>query len=64
MFFILVNDNHAIEASPEDKCLYGKLLYVNDLVTYEATTVAKLEKEFIGSVNEYLKSCEELGCEA
>jgi predicted HicB family RNase H-like nuclease len=30
----------SIEASPEDNCLYGKLLYIQALVNYEAETVA------------------------
>lgn len=49
--------------STEDKCLYGKLLYVNDLVTYEAKTISDLEKEFRKSVNDYIKTCDELGRE-
>lgn len=53
----------SIEINSEEKCLYGKLLYINDLVTYEANTVAKLEVEFKESVNEYLASCKELGRE-
>ena len=53
----------SIDISTEDKCLYGKLLYVNDLVTYEAKTIAELEKEFRKSVNDYLKTCDELGRE-
>ena len=50
----------SIEADPESKCLYGKLLYINDLITYEALTVAKLEAAFKKSVNEYLITCQEL----
>lgn len=53
----------SIDVSTEDKCLYGKLLYVNDLVTYEAKTVSELEKEFKKSVDSYLKTCDELGRE-
>ncbi len=53
----------SIEASLEDKCLYGKLLYVNDLVTYEAQTVKQLENEFKKAVDEYVKTCEKLGRE-
>ena len=36
----------SIEASPEDNCLYGKLLYIQALVNYEAETVAALEQAF------------------
>lgn len=54
----------SIDISAEDKCLYGKLLHVNDLVTYEAKTVIDLEKEFKKSVDDYLKTCDKLGREA
>ena len=50
----------SIEASVEDKCLHGKLLYVNDLITYEAQTFAKLNTEFKKSVDEYLILCKQL----
>jgi len=50
----------SIMVDSEEKCLYGKLLYINDLVTYEAATVLKLETEFKKSVNEYLATCKEL----
>ena len=53
----------SIEADSEAKCLYGKLLYISDLVTYEADTVVKLEKEFKISVDEYLETCKELNKE-
>lgn len=50
----------SIEVDPEDKLLHGKLLYINDLVTYEASTVIELEHEFQNSVNEYLDTCSAL----
>lgn len=53
----------SIDVDPQDKCLYGKLLYVNDLITYEATTVAKLEFEFKQAVNDYLDTCKALNRE-
>ncbi len=53
----------SIEADPENKCLYGKLLYVNDLITYEATTVAKLEVEFKKAISDYLETCKSLNRE-
>lgn len=53
----------SIEADPVSKCLNGELLYINDLVTYEADTVAKLEIEFKHAVDDYLKTCKELGRE-
>ena len=35
-----------VEYSSEDKVLFGKIAYINDLVTFEATTVKDLEKSY------------------
>lgn len=43
--------------------LFGKLLFVNDLVTYEAMTVAELQHEFRAAVDDYLETCRQLGRE-
>ena len=51
----------SIEASIEDHCLFGKILFISDLVTYEAETVSDLEAEFIAAVDDYLLTCRETG---
>ena len=43
--------------------LYGKLLYIDDLIAYEAQTIPELEKEFQAAVDEYLEDCADLGVE-
>jgi len=48
-----------VQYSAEDKCLFGKLAFIRDLVNYEATTVERLEIEFKAAVDDYLKQCEE-----
>lgn len=53
----------SIEVSSEDRCLFGKILFINDLVTYEAETVTDLEAEFITAVDDYLLTCKEVGKE-
>ncbi|WP_026596620.1 type II toxin-antitoxin system HicB family antitoxin [Methylohalobius crimeensis] len=53
----------SIEPQLDDNKLYGKLLFIRDLVTYEADTLAELKKEFEASVDAYLEDCEELGRE-
>lgn len=50
----------SIEASAEDKVLYGKLLCISDLVTYEAASITALEAEFKHAVNDYLLTCSRL----
>ncbi|NHB95641.1 type II toxin-antitoxin system HicB family antitoxin [Photorhabdus stackebrandtii] len=49
-----------IEFNVEDNFLFGKLAYIRDLVTYQATTIKKLEEEFKKSVDLYLQDCREL----
>jgi len=51
----------SIEASPEDNCLYGKLLFIRALVSYEGQTVAELASAFKQAVDEYLDTCAQLG---
>lgn len=41
----------------------GKLLFIEDLVTFEATTPAQLRKEFEAAVDDYLETCEAVGKE-
>lgn len=35
----------------------GKILFINDLVTYEAAEPAKLQKEFEAAVEDYIETC-------
>lgn len=53
----------SMEIDPEDCCLHGKLLHINDLVTYESESVQGLRKEFEAAVDDYLETCAELGQE-
>ncbi len=54
----------SVECSIEDDCLHGKILHVNDLVTFEASTPSELQKAFEESVEDYLATCVQLGKEA
>jgi len=53
----------SIEVSVEDHCLHGKILFITDLVTYEAATVSDLETAFIEAVDDYFLTCKEIGKE-
>lgn len=53
----------SIEASTEDNCLFGKLLFIRALVNYEGQTVAELEHAFQEAVDDYLATCKQLGQE-
>ena len=45
----------------DSKELFGKILFIRDLVTYAADTVPELENEFKVAIDDYLETCEELG---
>ena len=45
----------SVEYSNEDKCFFGKLEMIDDLVTFEASTVDDLEKFFQDSVDDYIE---------
>ncbi len=53
----------SVEISGEDNTLYGHVLDLpNDTeITYEGETVADLQEDFKGAVDDYLVYCEEAG---
>ena len=51
----------SIEFSEEDSVFFGKILYIRDLVLYEATSEEELQKSFERAVDEYLADCKKLG---
>lgn len=52
-----------VEYSQEDKCFFGKLDMINDLVTFEADNATELETNFHNAVDEYIETCNQLGRE-
>ncbi len=50
----------SVEYSHEDKCFFGKLEMIDDLVTFEATSVDELEANFKHSVDDYIDTCSAL----
>ncbi|HEY6143232.1 MAG TPA: type II toxin-antitoxin system HicB family antitoxin [Flavobacterium sp.] len=49
-----------VEFSAEDKIFFGKIQGINDLVTFEGTSVDELAVAFEESVNDYLETCKAL----
>lgn len=49
------------ELDMERQVCRGRLLFVDDLVTYEAPTPAGLRREFEAAVDDYLATCRDLG---
>ena len=55
------NYDGSIEASLEDGCLFGRILFINDKIFYEGRTLDDLRASFEEAVDEYVVTCEELG---
>lgn len=52
----------SVEYSDEDRCLYGKVQGLHGtLISYEGDSVADLETDFKGAIDDYLVSCCERG---
>lgn len=51
----------SIEFSVEDNCLYGQILFVRDLITYEAEQIGELKLAFEKAVDYYLDKCQREG---
>ena len=47
----------SIEISIEDNCLFGKILFINDLVSFEGNTPSELRTAFEQAVDHYLQKC-------
>ena len=49
----------SIEYSKEDDLLYGKVLGIKGLISFEGKTGKELELDFIETIDEYLLDCKE-----
>ena len=50
----------SIRFSAEDEVFHGKVLGINDLVTFEGKSVAELKKAFKEAIEDYLETCKNL----
>lgn len=50
-----------VEFSLTDKVLYGQVVDVNSLISYEGKDLSELEADFRGAVDDYLAMCQEHG---
>ncbi len=46
-----------INFSVEDKVFYGNILGINDVVTFEGTSIKEVKNAFHKAVNDYLATC-------
>ena len=51
------------EYSTEDQCLWGKIQFINDVITYESDSAVKIQIEFELAVDDYIEFCVEVGKE-
>ncbi|AFL83766.1 protein encoded in hypervariable junctions of pilus gene clusters [Belliella baltica DSM 15883] len=51
----------SIEYSPEDSMLYGKVIGIQGLISYEGETGKLLEEDFKLAVESYLSDCKQNG---
>jgi predicted HicB family RNase H-like nuclease len=49
-----------VEFSAEDRIFFGKIQGINDLVTFEGSSVEELEEAFQEAVMDYLETCKTL----
>jgi len=49
-----------VHFSADDEVFYGKILGINDLVTFEGQSVKELKKSFKDAIEDYLETCKEL----
>lgn len=46
--------------SADDEVFFGKLIGINDLISFEGESVVELKKAFHEAVEDYLETCKEL----
>ncbi len=52
-----------VDFCAEDDVFYGKVHGINDLITFEGTSVKELKKNFKEAIDDYLETCSELNKE-
>ena len=55
--------NGTVEYSKEAKCLFGKVVGIKSLISYEGNSIQELEEDFQKTVDEYIEECRKQGVE-
>ena len=53
----------SVEFSDEDDVFFGRIIGINDRITYEGRDVKSLRDDFQNAVEDYLETCKEIGKE-
>lgn len=51
----------SIDVSVEDRCFHGRVLFVDDIITYEGNNYDEIESAFKNAVDQYVEYCEKTG---
>ena len=51
----------SFDVSLEDGCLIGRVLFIDDIISYEGETVSDLKKNFEAAVDRYIAYCKQTG---
>lgn len=57
------NYNGTVEYSKEDDCLFGKVIGIKSLLSYEGESIKELKADFHKVIDEYLADCRERNVE-
>lgn len=57
------NYNGTVEYSKEDGCLFGKVVGIKSLLSYEGNSIKELEQNLQDVIEEYLADCKERNVE-
>lgn len=51
----------SMEFDADDKIIVGRVLGIDDIITFHAESIAEFEQAFHTSVDDYIKACKQLG---
>ena len=51
----------SVNYSSDDDVLFGKVIGINDLITFEGTSVSELKAAFQEAIDDYLETCKSVG---
>ncbi len=55
--------NGTVEYSKEDDCLFGKVIGIRSLLSYEGKSVKELQQDFQRAIDKYLADCKKRNVE-
>ena len=52
-----------VQFDAEDSILHGHVLGINDVISFEGSSVAELEQDFKAAIDDYFETCRKIGKE-